>query len=99
MDTTKRARTGAALTAAALLGGGLVVAAGPAQAAYAPVKRFQNCTAMHQVSAYKGGVRRAGATDRRASGGVAKYKPYTSTKTYHLNAFSDRDKDGVACEQ
>jgi hypothetical protein len=30
---------------------------------------------------------------------VAKYRPYTSTKTYNLNAFSDRDKDGVACEQ
>jgi hypothetical protein len=97
MDTN-RARTSAALVAPALLAGAIVVAAGPAQATYAPVRTFANCTAMHAVYAYRGGVRKVGAHDRRRSG-VARYAPYVSTRTYQLNAFSDRDKDGVACEQ
>ena len=73
------------------------VAAQPAQAAYAPVRAFMNCTAMRKVNAYRGGIKRVGAHDRRAPG-VAQYKPYVSTKRYRLNALSDRDKDGVACE-
>jgi hypothetical protein len=98
MDSTTRARAATALIAPALLASGLVVSAAPAQAATAPVKRFANCTAMHTVFAYRGGIKRVGAYDRRSSG-VAKYKPYVSTKRYKLNASRDRDKDGVACEQ
>jgi hypothetical protein len=98
VNVTTSTRTAAALVAPTLLVVGLVVGAEPAQAVYAPVKRFANCTAMHKVYAYRGGIKRYGAHDHRSSG-VAKYKPYVSTKRYKLNAFSDRDKDGVACEQ
>lgn len=99
MDTDKKARIATAVMAAALLAGGVVLGAAPAQATYAPVKAFKNCTAMHKVSAYRGGIKRVGAHDRRSSGGAAQYKPYVSSKRYKLNAGSDRDHDGVSCEQ
>jgi len=87
-----------ALVAPALLAAGLVAAtAGPAAAA--KVREFDNCTAMHKVSAFKGGIAKPYARDKRASGGTAKYAPYRSLKGYNLNASSDRDKDGIACEQ
>jgi hypothetical protein len=99
MDSTRHTRTAAALMGLGLLTAGLLgVTASPAQAVYAPVKKFANCTAMHKVYAYRGGIKRVGAHDHRTSG-VAKYKPFVSTKRYNLNAGSDRDKDGVACEQ
>ena len=88
-----------AIVAPALLLTGLVVVASPAQAVYAPIKSFANCTAMHKVYAYRGGIKRVGAHDRRTDGGHAKYAPYVSTKRYNLNTNSDRDHDGVACEQ
>ena len=91
-------RSAATLLAATLAASLLTSVVSPAEAATAPVKRFANCTAMHKVGAYLGGIRRAGAHDRRASG-VAQYRPFTSTARYRLNAFSDRDNDGVACEQ
>ena len=91
-------RIAAAATASALLMGGMVLAAGPAGAAYAPVKSFANCTAMHQVYAYRGGVKRPGAVDHRSSG-YARYAPYVGLARYRLNSGLDRDKDGVACEQ
>lgn len=96
METRRRARFTVALIATALLAGGLM-AAQPAQAVYAPVKAFKNCTAMHKVYAYRGGIKKVGAHDHRGSG-TAQYKPYVSTKRYNLNSLSDRDKDGVACE-
>ena len=92
---TKRARAAGLLIAPAFLAGGLI-AAQPAQAAYTPVKAFKNCTAMHKVYAYRGGIKKVGAHDRGS--GTAQYKPYVSTKRYKLNSFSDRDGDGVACE-
>lgn len=64
----------------------------PAQAA----TTYKNCTAMHKK--YQGGVARKGAHDKRASG-HAKYKPHVSTALYNANKKSDRDKDGIACEQ
>jgi hypothetical protein len=91
-------RIAVATTASALLVGGVVVAAGPAGAVYAPVKSFANCTAMHQVYAYRGGVRKPGAVDHRSSG-YARYTPYVGLARYRLNKGLDRDKDGVACEQ
>jgi hypothetical protein len=90
-------RAAAALLAPALLASGLVVAASPAQAARAPVKSFKNCTAMHKVYAYRGGVRKPHAVDHRSSG-HAQYTPYVGLKRYRLNSSLDRDKDGVACE-
>lgn len=66
-------------------------AAGPA-----PAPTYANCTAMHED--YKGGVARPGAVDHRTSG-HAKYPPYYSQALYDANTKSDRDKDGIACEQ
>ena len=57
---------------------------------------YKNCTEMHKR--YKGGVARVGARDVRASG-RARYKPYVNTGLYNANKKSDRDKDGIACEQ
>lgn len=90
-------QTAAALLTPAVLVGGLVVAASPAQAVYAPVKSFDNCTKMHKVYAYRGGVKKPGAVDHRSSG-HAQYSPYVGRKRYRLNSGLDRDKDGVACE-
>jgi hypothetical protein len=86
------------LLSGALLSGALVVgiplvSAGPADAA---ATTYANCTAMHAV--YKGGVARSGAKDKRANGGHAAHKPYVSTALYNANKKSDRDGDGVACE-
>jgi hypothetical protein len=53
---------------------------------------YKNCTEMHKR--YKGGVARTGARDPRA-----RYKPYVNTDLYNANKKSDRDKDGIACEQ
>jgi Excalibur calcium-binding domain len=54
---------------------------------------YKNCTEMHKR--YKGGVARVGARDNKR----AKYKPYVNTGLYNANKKSDRDKDGIACEQ
>ena len=74
----------------------LTVSAVPASALTPTIVTYKNCTAMH--SKYKGGVARAGAHDKRASG-HARYKPYVNTSLYNANKKSDRDKDGIACEQ
>ena len=95
---TSSARIAVALTAPALLISGLAVAQ-PALASGPPAKEYANCTAMHKVYAYRGGIKRVGAHDKRTDGGHAKYAPYVSTKRYNLNTKSDRDHDGVACEQ
>ena len=65
--------------------------------AVAKAQTFKNCTEMHKT--YKGGVARKGAVDKRTNGGHAKYKPYVDTPTYNANSQSDRDNDGIACEQ
>lgn len=89
----------AALAATGLTAVGSLVALAPsagAAAKPAPAKRYANCTAMHRV--YKGGVARPGAHDKRSGGGHARYAPYASAR-YNANKVSDRDKDGIACEQ
>jgi hypothetical protein len=53
---------------------------------------------MHNVHAYRGGVKKPGAVDHRSSG-YARYSPYVGLARYRLNKGLDRDKDGVACEQ
>jgi hypothetical protein len=95
---TSSARFAVALAVPALLMSGLV-GAQPAMAAVPPIKAYANCTAMHKVYAYRGGIKKVGARDKRTVGGHAKYAPYVSTKRYNLNTKSDRDHDGVACEQ
>jgi hypothetical protein len=62
----------------------------------AGAKEYQNCTELRKD--YKGGVARPGAVDKRASGS-AKYKPHYDQALYDANRKSDRDKDGIACEQ
>ena len=84
------------LVAATAVVAPIAVTAAPADAA---ARSFANCTAMHKVYAYRGGIKKVGAHDKRTDGGHAKYAPYVSTKRYNLNAKSDRDHDGVACEQ
>jgi hypothetical protein len=68
----------------------------PPPAPAAGAKEYQNCTELRKD--YKGGVARPGAVDKRASGS-AKYKPHYDHALYDANAKSDRDKDGIACEQ
>ena len=69
----------------------------PIPVAPAPsAKQYANCTAMHVD--YKGGVALPGAVDHRASG-HAQYAPFYSTSLYDANSGSDRENDGIACEQ
>ena len=78
-----------------LLGAGLVLATQVSAAAAAKI--FKNCAEMRKT--YIGGVAKPGAVDRRVGGGHAKYPPTISATLYAANAKSDRDKDGIACEQ
>lgn len=58
---------------------------------------FANCTEMNEV--YAGGVGRPGAVDNRPGGGHAQYAPRWDADLYTANQGSDRDRDGIACEQ
>ena len=57
------------------------------------VKKYKNCTALNKV--YEHGVGRKGAVDK--GGSVDDFT--VDTATYKKNTKSDRDKDGIACEQ
>jgi len=86
LRTTKTAVVALAMTASAL-----AFTAGPADAATG----YANCTALHRV--YKYGVAKsAAAADKQARTGH--YRPAVKSGVYAANAFSDRDKDGTACE-
>jgi hypothetical protein len=98
---TKKAQAVAAASAKAKAAAPAAVAPAPKPVpipvAPAPsAKQYANCTAMHVD--YKGGVARPGAVDQRASG-HAKYAPVYSAALYDANSGSDRDNDGIACEQ
>ena len=56
-------------------------------------KTYKNCTALHKV--YPHGVGKSGAKDK--GGDVTTFT--RDSKTYAKNKKSDRDKDGIACEQ
>lgn len=61
-----------------------------------PSKPYKNCTALEKV--YPHGVGRSGVTDETS--GADPVTNFTrNTKTYNRNKKSDRDKDGIACEQ
>lgn len=60
-------------------------------------KTYANCTALRKV--YPHGVGKSGAKDKTASGSDPVTNFVRDTKTYDLNKKSDRDKDGIACEQ
>lgn len=67
----------------------------PAQAAQ-PAKRFANCAALTKI--YPSGVAKSSrAANRAVRGGME--RPKVNSKVYWQNSRSDRDKDGVACEQ
>jgi hypothetical protein len=83
------------LLAAALVAGGVVAAASPADAAAA--KTYKNCTALNKT--FKHGVARKGAKDK-VRGSTKPVTNFTvNTKVYNANKKLDRDKDGVACEK
>ena len=64
---------------------------GPAEA----VTRFANCTAMHNV--YPHGVAKGPlAANYQVRQGYG--RPAVRPLVYSVNSFSDRDKDGTACE-
>jgi hypothetical protein len=57
--------------------------------------RFANCTAMHHT--YKHGVAKsASAASYQVRQGYG--RPAVKPAVYAANSFSDRDKDGTACE-
>ena len=56
-------------------------------------KVFKNCAELNKV--YSGGVALPGAVN---SGGVTKHEPKYDKGLYNANKKSDRDKDGIACE-
>ncbi|KQO97561.1 excalibur calcium-binding domain-containing protein [Leifsonia sp. Leaf264] len=60
---------------------------------------YANCTALNAV--YPSGVARNGVSVDRVSGRDVAISPsaFHSTALYNLNAKSDRDKDGIACEK
>ena len=64
-------------------------------AADATAREFANCTAMHRV--YPHGVGKYGARDKTSSTPVTNFK--RSKALYRANSYSDRDKDGIACEK
>jgi hypothetical protein len=74
-------------------------ASAPAAAAPVPPQRqksarkFTNCTELRQT--YRGGVARPGAVN---AGGTTKNQPEYDSDLYETNQKSDRDKDGIACE-
>lgn len=61
----------------------------------AAAQKFSNCTELNKV--YSGGVAKDSKVKNK--GGKTKYKPTVSAEVYKLNAKSDRDKDGIACER
>jgi len=69
---------------------GLLVANPTANAA---AKVFKNCTELNKV--YPGGVALPGAVN---AGGETKKEPKYDKALYAANKKSDRDKDGIACE-
>ena len=54
-----------------------------------PPKKYKNCTELRKI--YPKGV----ARDKKAAGSTGST---VDAKTYKLNAGSDRDRDGIACE-
>ena len=56
-------------------------------------KAYKNCTALNEV--YPHGVGKEGASDQ--GGSVTDFT--VDDATYKKNKKSDRDKDGIACEQ
>ena len=56
-------------------------------------KKFKNCTELNKV--YPGGVAKPGAVNK---GGTTTQRPTIDASLYKANIKSDRDKDGIACE-
>ncbi|MEX2289053.1 MAG: DUF1524 domain-containing protein [Mycobacteriales bacterium] len=68
--------------------------AAPAPSAnQAGAKAYANCTELRRD--YRGGVARQGATNQ---GGATRHTPHYDDALYQANSKSDRDGDGIACE-
>jgi len=80
--------------AAAAVLGAPVGLASSAEAAPKPTE-YQNCTALNKV--YPHGVGRKNAKDHTSGTPVRNFT--RNNAVYSLNAKSDRDKDGIACEK
>ena len=82
-------------TCVAVLTATAIAALAPAPDASAVVVRhFANCTAMHRV--YPHGVGRRGAHDHTSGTPVTNF--FRNNALYSANSGSDRDHDGIACE-
>jgi hypothetical protein len=68
----------------------------PASGGGGTAREYANCTELRRD--YRGGVARPGAVDSRPNGGQARYRPHYDAALYEANRKSDRDKDGIACE-
>lgn len=98
--TVKASRSGAfryayagSATSAPATSGGDHIVVKPKPKPLPKPKAYKNCTALHKV--YPHGVGKSGAKDR--GGDVTTFT--RDNKTYAKNKKSDRDKDGIACEQ
>ncbi len=89
MATTAAATPGS--TTAAATPGSTTAAATPGST------KFQNCSEMHKV--YPHGVGRPGAVDHTSATGKPVTNFFVSAALYNANKHSDRDDDGIACEQ
>lgn len=86
------------VVATAVRAGYVSAARGSAGTGTVPGQRYQNCTALKAV--YRYGVAKVGVRYNRTPSGNRPLvgPPFFSNSLYSLNAFSDRDKDGIACE-
>jgi hypothetical protein len=65
----------------------------PPAAGTATAREYANCTELRKD--YRGGVARPGAVNK---GGATRNQPHYDDALYEANSKSDRDKDGIACE-
>jgi hypothetical protein len=82
-------------TAALIATAAIAIIAPAPDASAVVVRHFANCTAMHRV--YPHGVGRRGAHDHTSGTPVTNF--FRNNALYNANSGSDRDHDGIACEQ
>jgi cytochrome c2 len=85
--------------AVAVLLGGMLTTAMPANAVTLSAHKYSNCTDIHRV--YSGGIAKAGVKYNKVSGRNKALKGNVkhSTALYNANKKMDRDHDGISCEK
>lgn len=88
-----------ALLTTAVLATGLAVAPVIPSSAAPAAHEYKNCTEIHKH--WSGGIAKAGVHRNKTPSGSRALKGTVKhdTALYNANRKSDRDKDGVACEQ